>query len=598
MAIAALLRMVGTVIVLKAGPDRHVHAHRIAAATHLFYAGVVGAMSSLTIAFEAPTPAQVLLVSFASGFGIGAAQRSASVPSIAAGQLLLALLPPAAVLLAKGDLVSITTGLFMLLSVPAVLGTVREGHEVIQRSISSADTAGRLAQRMQALAQEDTVTGLLNRAGLGHALLDRVGTLSPGRSLALLWLDLDRFKQINDTLGHQAGDRALIEVARRLRAIAPPGAAVARFGGDEFVIAFDVGENAEIAPVTESLLAGLREPLRGVASRERNDGDHDMRSHELRISASIGVALFPQDAADIDTALQYADLALYNAKVCGRNQAVFHTPAMARAVTVRREMADELREAIVREEFSIYFQPIVDLRTGRIRSFEALARWFHPQRGEISPAEFIPVAEECGAIISLGNWIARRAARNARAWPEDVSLTINLAPSQVRAPGAALAILAALREADLPPSRLEIEITEPVLSDNHTATGAFIDQLAQAGARFTLDDFGTGDSSLARLSRHAFSRIKLDGSLVSANASAPGDAMLAAVAATAKALGLELVAEGVETADQAAAMIALGCTHAQGWHFSRPVPDYVTALLLADERGAIGGEGAIALRRA
>lgn len=439
-------------------------------------------------------------------------------------------------------------------------------------SIAIAESSARLAERMKRLARCDVVTGLLNRAGLNHELVERLAHLPPHRTFALFWIDLDKFKEVNDALGHQTGDRLLAEVASRLRKVAPEGASLARFGGDEFIIASEVEGRGEVQRLALEIMDELTRPMRL---------DHN----RLEVAGSIGIAVHPEDGSDLDTLMQNADLALYGAKVNGRRHARFYDPAMSRKLVRRREIESELRRALKRDELSIFFQPIVDLDCGRIRSFEALVRWFHPEKGELTPDEFIPVAEDSGAIITLGNWITAHAARAAAQWPEDITLAVNLSPLQIKAPGAALGILNALREARLDPARLELEITEGVLLEHGRHTELFINVLSAAGVRFALDDFGTGYSSLSNLNAYPFSKIKVDRSFVSgAKAGKKSDAIIRAVSGMAKTLGMEIVAEGIETVEQVNAVCAAGCTLGQGFYFSRPVPDYLAAMLIAKER--------------
>ncbi|MGC3943848.1 MAG: GGDEF domain-containing phosphodiesterase [Chryseolinea sp.] len=299
----------------------------------------------------------------------------------------------------------------------------------------------------------------------------------------------------------------------------------------------------------------------------------------------MGIALLPDDGEDFDTLMQGADLALYRSKVNGRKQVTFFDPSMTRNLVRRREIETELRLALQRDELSIFFQPLVDLETGRIRAFEALVRWFHPEKGELRPDEFIPVAEETGAIITLGNWITAQAAKAAAQWPDDITIAVNLSPLQIKAPGAALGILQAVREAKLSPARLELEITETVLLDHSQNTENFINELASAGVRFALDDFGTGYSSLGYLNKYPFSKIKVDRSFVSGiNQGKKSDAIIRAVSGMGATLGMEIVAEGLETIEQVRAVSEAGCTLGQGYYFSRPVPDYLAAMLLAKER--------------
>jgi len=544
------------------------------------YSIMAGMIAALTFFHPVPGPVRTLMVGNAIAYSVGIAARNAGRPAIAIGQLALALLP---VIVAAGmqtDLASQLLAFTLFLVLPAMMSITLNVFRTLRDSIASAETSQRLAEKMQHLARTDIVTGLLNRAGLNHHLVERLVAIPEGNKLAILWLDLDRFKEINDTLGHQVGDRCLVEVAARLRRSAPVGAGIGRFGGDEFIIAFEAASDAVIKGVADTILNDILRPL-------RIDDDR------LEIGCSIGIAILPEHGTDLEAVLQGADLALNHAKLNGRKQIVSFNPAMTRDLIRRKEIEAELRLALQRDELSVHFQPLVDLETGRIRAFEALVRWFHPEKGELRPDEFIPVAEESGAIITLGNWITAKAARVAAEWPDDVTLAVNLSPLQIRAPGAALGILNALREAKLPPSRLELEITETTLLDHSPNTSAFINELAGAGVRFALDDFGTGYSSLGYLDRYPFKKIKIDRSFISGlSAGTTSHAIICAVAAMGKTLGMEIVAEGLETLEQVQAVRDTGCTLGQGWYFSRAVPDYLAAMLLAQERRRIGADAA------
>ena len=545
-------------------------------------ATLIGTSSALCVVARAAPEIELLVACNAVAYAALVPPRNAGRPLIAFGQLLLVILPLTIALALRGDAASWALALALLLLAGSIVSAVRMFHGVLRRSIAAADTSAQLAERMQQLARTDVVTGLLNRVGIDQILIDRTAALRPGEALALLWFDLDRFKEVNDTHGHQIGDRVLAEVGQRLKAQAPADSALARFGGDEFVVLCRASGRREASQLAEAMLEAVTAPIHL---------DHDAPERQLatkihiEIGTSIGVALMPEHGDDVETLLQNADLALYEAKRNGRSQVAIYKPAMTRNFAVRRETEADLRLALERDELSIYFQPIIELNSGRIRTFEALVRWFHPRKGEIAPDDFIPIAEETGAIIPLGNWITQHAAQVAASWPDDVTLAVNLSPLQIRAPGAAPRILAALHEAGLPPHRLELEITEAVLLDHGAQTEAFIAALAEAGVRFALDDFGTGYSSLSYLSKYAFSRIKVDRSFVSgSNAGARSDAIIHAVSEMAVRLDMEIVAEGIETVDQARAMVAMGCTLGQGYHFSRAVPDYLAALLLAQER--------------
>lgn len=389
--------------------------------------------------------------------------------------------------------------------------------------------------------------------------------------MALFWLDLDRFKEVNDTLGHPIGDKVLAEVARRLRAHAPKKSSVARFGGDEFILAFEIENKLASEHLAGIILDEISRPYR-------------INGERLEIRSSMGIAHMPDDGESVDTLMQSADLALYHAKINGRNQCSFFDASMTRDLVRRREIEAELRAALQRDELSIFFQPIVDLATGKIRTFEALVRWFHPEKGELRPDEFIPVAEETGLIITLGNWITMQAAKACANWPEDVTVAVNLSPLQIKAPGASLGILNALREAGLAPSRLELEVTESVFLEDDESTAGFIRDLTDHGVRFALDDFGTGFSSLSYINKFPFKKIKVDRSFVSGpNVDAKSDAIIRAVVELGSRLEMEIVAEGLETVDQVKVVRRAGCTLGQGYYFSRAVPDYMAAMLLADE---------------
>ncbi|MBW8784756.1 MAG: EAL domain-containing protein [Novosphingobium sp.] len=535
------------------------------------YSFLVGLIAALAISLNVNPAVITLMVGNAIAYGVGIAARNAGRPAIAIGQLFLALVPVIGAAARQHDLAYTFLALTLALVLPAMMAISLQTFRVLRTSIVAAETSALLADKMQILARTDVVTGLLNRAGLNHHLVERLLAVKDGDKLALFWLDLDKFKEVNDTLGHQVGDRLLAEVATRLRQQAPPGATVARFGGDEFIVACEAEDRHQVELIAQDMLEAIARPT-------RIDDDR------LEIGTSMGIAILPEDGEDLDTLMQSADLALYHAKVNGRNQVSFFDPSMTRNLVRRKEIEAELRLALQRDELSIYFQPIVDLATGNIRGFEALVRWFHPEKGELRPDEFIPVAEESGAIITLGNWITAQAAKAAAQWPDHVTLAVNLSPLQIRAPGAALGILNALREARLPPSRLELEITETVLLDHSQTTDTFMADLGAAGVRFALDDFGTGYSSLSYLNKYPFGKIKVDRSFVSGvNVGKTSDAIIRAVSGMGTTLGMEIVAEGLETIEQVHAVRQAGCTLGQGYYFSRPVPDHLAAILLAQE---------------
>lgn len=535
------------------------------------YALLLGMIAAATLLLGLPGELEVLMIANATCYGVGICARNAGRPWIALGQLSLVMAPIFAVALYIGSLPYLALAATIALLIPAMASITLNVFKTLRDSIGAAETSAELAEKMRQLARTDVVTGLSNRAGLNHDLVERLMDLHDGQSLALFWLDLDRFKEVNDLLGHPVGDRVLTEVAERLREVAPENASISRFGGDEFIMFCEVADRKESQRLASEIHAEIMRPV-------RIDGER------LEVGASIGIAVLPEDGTDADTLMQNADLALYHAKVNGRKQSCFYNSTMSRDLARRREIEAELRLAIQKDELSIYFQPIVDLETGRIRCFEALVRWFHPEKGELRPDEFIPVAEETGVIITLGNWITAQAAKAAAQWPAHVTLAVNLSPLQIKAPGAALGITNALREAGLAPERLELEVTESLFVDDNVSTEAFIEELSAIGVRFALDDFGTGYSSLGYIQKFPFKKIKVDRSFVSGpNVGKKTDAIIHAVAELGSKLDMDIVAEGLETLEQVRSVRAAGCTLGQGYYFSRAVPDYLAAMLLAQE---------------
>ena len=536
------------------------------------YSLLVGALACATILQPTFHQVEVLTTSYALAYASGIAARNAGRPFIAIGQLLLSVVPVIVACFLIGTPAMIVLGVttaFMVLALGSITMNV---FRTLKEQINAAEASARMAEKMRVLARTDVVTGLANRAGLNHDIVELLMALPANRKLGLFWLDLDKFKEVNDTLGHPVGDKVLAEVANRLREQAPEGATIARFGGDEFIVVAEVEDRGECEKLARALNYDL-------GRTTRIDG------HRIDTASSMGVALLPDDGADTDTLLKCADLALYHAKVGGRNQICFFDTSMTRDLVRRKEIEAELRAAILRDELSIFFQPIVDLETGKIKTFEALVRWFHPEKGELRPDEFIPVAEETGVIITLGNWITAQAAQACAGWPEDVTIAVNLSPLQIRAPGAALGILNALREANLDPSRLELEVTESLFLDDNANTARFIEDLSAEGVRFALDDFGTGYSSLGYIHKFPFRKIKVDRSFVSGpDVGKKTDAIIRAVAELGATLGMDIVAEGLETIEQVRAVRDAGCTLGQGYYFSRAVPDYMATLLLAQER--------------
>jgi diguanylate cyclase (GGDEF)-like protein len=421
-------------------------------------------------------------------------------------------------------------------------------------------------ERIAHLAHYDPLTDLPNRT-LFRAEFERaLARVTDGQQCAVLYIDIDEFKGINDSLGHPVGDELLKTIAQRLRHCVRETDVVARLGGDEFAIVQNsVAAHHEITDLVTRIYAAIREPF-------------ECLGHRLLTDASIGIALAPQDGSDLDTLLKNADLAMYGAKADGRRTYRFFEPQMDAKVRARRMLELDLRQAIAhggfREGgFEVYFQPLVDLGDNAITGCEALLRWHHPERGMISPAEFIPVAEEIGVISQLGEWVLATACAEAALWPDDINIAVNVSPLQFRSTALALKVAAALSDSGLSAQRLELEITEAVLIRDDDIALATLHQLRKLGVKIALDDFGTGYSSLSYLQRFPFDKIKIDRCFVTDIAEPHGSSVIVqAVVNIATSRNMTTTAEGVETEQQKQLLSTLGCTQMQGYLFSAARP--------------------------
>jgi diguanylate cyclase (GGDEF)-like protein len=398
-----------------------------------------------------------------------------------------------------------------------------------------------------------------------------------GEGLAVLCLDLDNFKSVNDTLGHPIGDELLKVVADRLRSCIRDSDTIARLGGDEFAI----------------IMTAVDDPRAAVALakriRESITQPYHLDGHQLLTDISIGISLAPVDAGEPDLILKNADMALYGAKADGRGTYRFFEPEMDARMKVRRELEMDLRKALANAEFELHYQPLVNLETNAVTGFEALLRWQHPVRGLISPADFIPIAEEIGIIVPVGEWVLRQACQEAVSWPGDVKVAVNLSPVQLKNKNFVELVINVLANSGLPADRLQLEITETVLMQNTFNTLATLQKLRALGVQIALDDFGTGYSSLSYLRSFPFDKIKIDRSFVQdlSNSKEPL-AIVHAVAGLAKSLNMVSTAEGVETKQQRDALQSLGCVEMQGYLFSRPRPaGEVAEVLLQSQAAAV-----------
>jgi diguanylate cyclase (GGDEF)-like protein len=419
----------------------------------------------------------------------------------------------------------------------------------------------RAETRIAHMARHDALTGLANRTLLRERLEEALARARRADPCALLWLDLDHFKRINDTEGHTTGDRLLRAAAARMRRLVRETDLIARIGGDEFaIVQSGVGQPADATALAARLVTELGLPF-------------EIDGHQFVLGASIGIAIAPADGLDADSLLKNADISLYRAKAEGRARYRFFEPEMDALMQARRALELDLRKALAGGEFELFYQPLVRVQTRRVSGFEALIRWHHPVRGLVSPGEFIPFAEEIGLVTRLDEWVLRAACREAAAWPEKVNVAVNLSAAHFRDGAVIAAVAAALADSGLRPDRLEIEITESMMIENSESALASLHQLRNLGVRISMDDFGTGYSSLGYLRNFRFDKIKIDQSFIRELVTRSDSiAIIRAVTSLCGSLGMATTAEGVETEEQMAALVQERCTEAQGFLFSRPCP--------------------------
>jgi diguanylate cyclase (GGDEF)-like protein/PAS domain S-box-containing protein len=459
-----------------------------------------------------------------------------------------------------------------------VTGAVMVFHDV---SVARAMTL-----KMSYLAQHDSLTDLPNRVLLNDRLTEAIALCDRyRRQLAVLFLDLDRFKHINDSLGHVVGDRLLQSVGRRLFTCVRSSDTIGRLGGDEFVVLlWEVKHASDAAIIADNILQALRAP-------------HLIDHHELQITASIGVVTYPDDGKDAETLLKKADVAMYHAKQSGRDSYQFFKPEMNVQALERQWLEGSLRHAIERQEVFLHYQPKINLATGAINGVEALIRWQHPQQGLVPTAKFITIAEQCGLIVPIGRWVLRQACRQARAWQAaglpPLCMAINISPVELRAAGFVAGVRAALTETGMQARYLELELTETVLVEDSRSVADVLKELKEIGVLLALDDFGTGYSSLSYLKRFPIDAVKIDRSFVGDLSTDEDDAgIVTAVIGMGKSLRIQVVAEGVETREQLEFLQQHGCPQGQGFYFSRPVPaEKFEQLLRCSEPNAPPGWG-------
>ena len=440
---------------------------------------------------------------------------------------------------------------------------------------SDVTEARRSADKINHMARFDTLTGLPNRVQLTDALGAAMAQADQWRGrAAFLMIDLDRFKAVNDTLGHPVGDRLLKQVADRLRSTMSPNELCGRIGGDEFaVVVKEVKEPAQLEKLSQQIISVLSQP-------------YEVDENTLYIGASVGGATGPRDGRTVETLVRSADLALYRSKDKGGSTFHAFEPQLHVHAEERRVLEIALRKALERDEMQVHYQPVVNAKSGTIESFEALLRWTNPELGVVSPAKFIPLAEEARLIRPIGEWVLRTACREAMNWPSSVRIAVNVSAEQLLDTNFVSTVVSALSQSGLPPHRLELEVTESMFMSEGTQAVTVLGRILELGVRLALDDFGTGYSSLGYLSKTKFSTIKVDRSFVQGAArKAPESiAIIRAVVALADSLGMSTTAEGVETEEECRMISDLGCRKIQGYLFGRPMPAHEAILLFGQAR--------------
>jgi diguanylate cyclase (GGDEF)-like protein/PAS domain S-box-containing protein len=419
----------------------------------------------------------------------------------------------------------------------------------------------RAEEKIRHMARHDSLSGLPNRAAFRDEMEAALKRVRRGQMIAVMCLDLDHFKNVNDTLGHVLGDKLLCAAADRLKDVVRETDTIARLGGDEFAVlqtGLDKPESA--GSFAQRIITAINQP-------------YDLDGHQVVVSTSVGIAISPNDGNTTEQLLRNADMALYRAKSDGRSTYRYFEPEMDQQLQARRSLEIDLRNAVANGEFQLFYQPQVDAVTERITGCEALLRWNSPTRGMVPPSEFVPLAEEIGLIVPIGEWVLKQACCEAASWTEPVRVAVNLSPAQFKSRSVMQSVINALAVSGLDASRLELEITESVLLHDNEATLATLHQLRSFGIKISMDDFGTGYSSLSYLRSFPFDKIKIDRSFIK-DISDKGDcaAIVKAVAGLGKGLGIATTAEGVETLDQLRAVRAEGCTQVQGYLLGKPQP--------------------------
>lgn len=543
------------------------------------FAGFVGLTGGYTLWHHAGTDIEILINCCVIGYVAGISARNASRPVVVIGQVSFTCVPFITALALRMDIVHGVLAAFITV---LFAGTILVSRSVFENIVLRHEAF----KHIERLARRDALTGLWNRG----AFLDLVASefepvIAGHKEIALISIDLDRFKDINDTLGHPVGDTVLIQVAERIKSVLEAGDEVSRIGGDEFLVMLAGQRALNVQSVADDIMGVLADPFFAKETR-------------TICGASIGYAVAPRDGATLDTLMRNADLALYEAKKRGRAQVVGYTALLSLHYDKRVALEHDLQFALSNGELAIEYQPIVDPRSGRVISCEALLRWHHPVLGNVAPSIFIPVAEATGLIVPIGTWVLTTACAEATCWDSDVKVAVNLSAIQFRRGREIVDVVkTVLSETGLPPSRLDLEITETVLLDDSVMALSLLEELRAHGVGISLDDFGTGFASLAYLNDFPFTKIKIDRKFVQdLDASPRTFAIIKGISQIARDLRIERVAEGIETIAQLERMQSFGINAIQGYVYSRPVPAGVLRDLIKTPIAPVGQDDMAAIR--
>ncbi|WP_031295305.1 putative bifunctional diguanylate cyclase/phosphodiesterase [Sphingobium ummariense] len=550
------------------------------------YAALLGLQALATLVMTQDATLHVLAVGMVASYAGGISGRNAGRVHVAVGQTCFSLLPTSLGLILAGGLGYTILGVLCFLMIFAMAEITKTTHRIVLEALQGKHEKTKLAAKFERLARYDSLTGVENRMAM-HMRLRELFDRAPSDTdrMAVLWMDLDRFKEINDTLGHIIGDQLLCRVAERLTRALDGRGHVARFGGDEFVLICPGADSYRAELIATDLMAVLAE-------------DFEVCGYHLAVTASMGIAIAPSDGRDGDELLQHADLALYKAKHAGRNRHVRFDWSMKERQNRAYDLEMGLRNALANGELELHYQPIFDTESSRITICEALMRWRHPEMGWITPAEFIPVAESSSLIEPMTAWALQQACRDAMDWDEDIRVAVNISPALLRTDGLPRAVMTALLESGLKARRLELEVTESTFLEDDRRTHLILGELRRVGLRLALDDFGTGYSSLGSLRTHEFDTIKVDQSFMRGVGESSRDRAIAqSVAYLARALQVETVAEGIETEEQLRYARETGFTNVQGFVLSRPMPAAALLDLMEQRRGEVVDMAAVIRQR-